>query len=485
MIKSKKISTLLAIIIIIAEIIILFGGIFIYQHYFSIKEFNTFSSTNKNTIANTVTSSTKILTAEEISKRKTDCKNIQNYYDQNSCYGNLAIDVNDPSICPEFGSSVCKYFIFMWYTDLCSDITISKPIYGLDKDQVTFQDLNKKQECIKNIAIDTKNIKLCGNLFSGASDCQNTIAVELNAPSKCSDYGNCVMEVAVNKKDINICESKYDKAWCIAEFPRLLQESSYAQNPQCYMQPMDIDAGMTNMPQPEYDYSYPNTYDNGANDYPKDVAPQPYFKHFLSIPFNNGNTVLRVYVSSGTDGFMRFIKYSLSSGSSELVGDIVSETGANWGGIYMPFAISKDDSHIIFKAQMGPPGAGGGSATLGYASLSLASPKYDDCGYLNPEEIAEHVYFYDNFSKAIFYTEASNVPKSEKPGPDYNSSIRFDNIITGETKTLLEEPNTIYENTNVDEKSGVVNFKSCPWQEYRFECPSSDTAVQERSLNLP
>jgi len=168
--------------------------------------------------------------------------------------------------------------------------------------------------------------------------------------------------------------------------------------------------------------------------------------------------------------------------SSELVGDIISKTGGNWGGIYMPIAISKDDSHILFKAQMGSPGAGGGSVTMGYAYLSLGSVKYDDCGYLDPEKIANQVYFYDNFSKALFYSEEKNVPVSEKPGPYYNSAIKFINIITAETKTLLEESNTIYEIIDIDEKLGVVNFKSCPWQAYRFSCPDSD---RSRSIVLP
>jgi len=104
---------------------------------------------------------------------------------------------------------------------------------------------------------------------------------------------------------------------------------------------------------------------------------------------------------------------------------------------------------------------------------------------LNPEKIANQAYFYDNISKALFYSEEKNVPPSERPGPYYNSAIKFINIMTTETKTLLEEPNTIYEIINVDEESGVVSFKSCPWQKYRFNCPISDESTQSRSISLP
>lgn len=416
-------------------------------------------------------------------------QNIQNYFDKNAYYGNLAIDTNNPSICPEFGSAVCKYFIFMWHTNICSNIPINKPIFGSDKDQATFQDLDKKQECVKKIAIDTKNAELCGNLFDQTADCQNAVAIALNDqsdPSKCSDYGDCEMKIAIDKKDIAICENKYDKAWCIVAFPKLLQESSTGQpyDQSCYRPPISIET--TGYYEVKNNYIFPNTYDAGINDYPTQITTKLNFNHLLSIPFNNSNNLLRVYTNSNNDiALLRLVKYSISSGISELLGDIRSETGANWGGIYIPIAISKDDKHIIFKAYMGSPGSGGGSVTLGYAYSSLASDKFDTCGYLAPHKIADAAYFYDNFSKSLFLIEENNVPASEKPGPDYDSAIKFINVTTGETKTLLEEPNTIYEITKINEESRVVNFESCPWQKYRFNCSSFEISTQSRSINLP
>lgn len=375
---NHGISTPIAIGIIAVLIFVVGGGILAYQHYY-------------------IAESEDKLTSEELAQRLSECENIQDYSDQNVCYENLAIEANDPSICPDYSK-------------------------------------------------------------------------------------DCVMKIAINQKDITICEKEYDKAWCMVIFPKLLQESSYRQNQQCYIQPIPIDIGYRHGAQSEYDYSYPNVYDNGVNDYPEDIVPESAFRHILSIPFNVSNAILRVYDSRNNTGFIRLIKYSPLNNSSELVGDIISKTGGNWGGIYMPIAISKNDSHILLKAQMGSPGAGGGSVTMGYAYLSLGSVKYDDCGYLDPEKIANQVYFYDNFSKALFYSEEKNVPSSERPGPYYNSAIKFINIITAETKTLLEEPNTIYEIIDIDEKLGVVNFKSCPWQAYRFSCPDSD---RSRSIVLP
>ncbi len=476
-------------LIVVAVVILLSGGFFVYHHVTSPK-ISQISLTASN-FTNTVVHPNQ-MTSQELSQRKSVCKNLQNSDDQNACYGNLAIDANDLSICQFFGSRVCGYFNFMWHTSLCSDIQINKPIYGLSNDHGVFVDLSRKQECIKNIAISTNNADLCKNLFDMAENCQDAVAINLGDASKCSNegnpttyYGSCVMKIAVNKKDITICESRYDKAWCIVEFPRLLQTPK--QDLQCYVPPIATDDGYRdeNNVIKSSGYSYPNNYDNGANDYSKDLAPQPYFKHLLSIPFNSSNSILRVYMSNGNAGFVRLIKYSASDGSSKLIGDVSSQVGGNWGGIYVPMAISKDDSHVLFNAQMGSPGAGGGSTTLGYASLSLTFIKYDNCGYLNPEKIANQAYFYDNFSKVLFYAEAGNVPPSEKPGPNYNSSLRFRNIVTAETKTLLQESNTIYQIINIDEKSGIVNFKSCPWQEHRFECLNSDPTTQNRSLNLP
>lgn len=476
---NKVISTPLAIGIVVAIAFVLFGGIFYIQ---------TQKVPSKSIAPTPMISQKNKLTTEQLSQRKSECQNIQNYFDKNACYGNLAIDANDPSICPESGYNLCKYFIFMWYTDLCSDIPIKKPVFGIDNDQATLQDLNEKQQCIKKIAIDTKNAELCENLYDQATDCQDTVAIALNDPSKCSKYRDCVMKIAINKKDITICESKYNEAWCFVQFPKLLQGSLVGQqyDQSCSSPPSSIEtAGYYEI---KNKYLYPNTYDAGADDYPANIAPKSDFYHLLSIPFNNSNSLLRVYSDGNNDiALLRLVKYSLSSGTSELLGDIRSETGSNWSGIYIPIAISKDDGHVVFEAHMGSPGAGGGSVTMGYASLSLASPEYDACGYMTPKKIANQVYFYDNFSKALFYSEEKNVPPSERPGPYYNSAIKFTNIITGETKTLLVEPNTIYEITNIDEKLGIVNFKSCPWQNDRsnFNCPTSDISTQSRVINLP
>lgn len=472
--------------------IIIVGGFLGYQYLSSYKNNNQQIPSNqprsgRSSVAPAPASPPKSgLTGEQISQRKLKCQNIKDYFKKNACYGNLAIDANDSTLCPEFGSAVCKYFVFMWHTNICGDVSISKPIFGFGDDQATLKSLKEKQECIKKIAINTKNVELCKNLFDQAADCQNEVALKLNDPSKCSDYpGDCVMKIAVHKKDITVCESKYPKAWCIVQFPRLLQGflNRKPYNQSCYMPPAGVEtAGYY---ETKNNYMFPNTYDAGTNDYPPQISPKSAFKHLLSIPFNNSSDLLRVYSNNGNYlALLRLVKYSVSSGTSEILGDISSETGSNWGGIYIPIAISKDDNHIIFKAHMGLPGAGGGSATLGYAYSSLSLPKYDVCGYIDPQKIANQVYFYDNFAKAIFLTEEGNVPASAKPGPDYNSAIKFINIVSGETETLLKKPKTIYEIINIDERSKKLKFKSCPWKEDRFTCPASDTFTQVRFINL-
>ncbi len=262
----------------------------------------------------------------------------------------------------------------------------------------------------------------------------------------------------------------------------------------CPPSPNDFDIFFNSRYSPFSGYeanNFPNSIDKGINDYPSGMAAVADFYHLLSIPFNDGKNILRVYISraghSNSDDvtFLRLVKSS--SSGSQLVGDISPQAGSNWGGVYIPIGISKDDSHIVFKALMGSPGAGGGSATLGYASLNLAVIKLNQCNQLKPQQIAASydAFFYGNFSKVLYYAEESNVPKSEKPGPDYKSAIKFTNLITGETRTLFAEPNTVYDSLSTNESKGITNFKSCTWREYAFECSATDSTVQNRILNLP
>lgn len=80
---NHGISTPIAIGIIVVLIFVVGGGILAYQHYY-------------------IAESEDKLTSEEITQRLSECENIQDYSDQNVCYENLAIEANDPSICPDY-----------------------------------------------------------------------------------------------------------------------------------------------------------------------------------------------------------------------------------------------------------------------------------------------------------------------------------------------------------------------------------------------
>ena len=290
---------------------------------------------------------------------------------------------------------------------------------------------------------------------------------------------------------ISICKNKFNESWCVVAFPKLLQE--YVKEKQfgdqtCYYPSTRIEFNTDY--NKKIQYIYPNTYDVGKNDYPDKIVPESNFSHFISIPFNNNGDLLRIYADKDANSknesisILRLVRYNSDSGNSELIGDIQSEVGGNWAGIHVPIAITKDNKNIILEAYMGDPGAGGGSVTLGYAYLPFSSGK-GKCGYLVPNEISDYAYFYDGFSKSLFYVEGDNTPKNDDfTSRSYDSAIKYYNTTTGESKVILDELNSIYKITGIDEKAGVFYFKSCSWQKYKYTC-DTNLSTKERSMVLP
>jgi hypothetical protein len=246
------------------------------------------------------------------------------------------------------------------------------------------------------------------------------------------------------------------------------------------------------------EYLFPSSLDSGKNDYPAGASSSQ-FLHYSSVPFNDGNRILRVYVDKSDylggciDSFRMFI-YDKKKGSSTFLADSSMITGGNYGGIFSPYAVSKNDDKIIVDGWMGDPGAGGSGVDLGYATISvIPSEAVKSDGSLNYTKIAErNAFFYYDFGKVVYVGEGDKTPDYSKPGPQTNSgAIIVYDISTGETTKLLEEHDTSYKITGIEEAKGSVYFEAtkytfssdCPRQEDGQIC--AEKSVIDRNVSLP
>lgn len=169
----------------------------------------------------------------------------------------------------------------------------------------------------------------------------------------------------------------------------------------------------------------------------------------------------------------------------------VSYTG-NSAGIFVPFAIAKDNQSILLKAYMFSPGAGGSSVDYGYAQISLKPAPSTSSLNDFPTLATPGAHFYDSFGKVIYIEEGENTPVTQKPGPGNNSIIMWRDLITGEKRILLEETDMSYQIVALDEKNDTFEIKAT---EHAFSntCPrDSDGALfcskkitKLRSIELP
>ncbi|MBU1045922.1 hypothetical protein KJ616_02240 [Patescibacteria group bacterium] len=240
----------------------------------------------------------------------------------------------------------------------------------------------------------------------------------------------------------------------------------------------------------ENPFRFPNQYDNGEGDYPVDT-PQSGFYHILSIPFHNSNKILRAYLNSGGEEMkywenqlVRLVIYDKDLSMSTLIKDVEVEGGSNWMALLLPYAIVKDDSGVILDTCKGSPGAGGGSVDPGYQILSFKTKQSDWIANSS-------AHFYDSFGKVVYVAEGDKTPHYSMPGPSNDAAIYFKNLVSGGESTLLEEEDTNYEITSLDEKLGILNFKAtkyyfseeCPREEDALSC--AEKSITDRSVNLP
>ncbi len=185
---------------------------------------------------------------------------------------------------------------------------------------------------------------------------------------------------------------------------------------------------------------------------------------------------------------LKFLNPPASFGTVEQV----SYTG-NSAGIFVPFAIAKDDQSILLRAHMGGPGAGGSSVDYGYAQIHIQPTPKESTPFTDFPIIATaKAYFYDSFGKVIYIDEGENTPVTPKPGPGNNSVIMWRDLVSGEKRVLLAEKDMSYEVVKLDEKNHTIQIKAT---EYRFSttCPREGDdalscaakATTLRSIELP
>jgi hypothetical protein len=187
----------------------------------------------------------------------------------------------------------------------------------------------------------------------------------------------------------------------------------------------------------------------------------------------------------------KVILEDLKTGQARVLGDLNMVTGGNFGGLFVPLAFTKDDSRVVLNAWMFSPGAGGGEVDLGYKVAPL-----DSIGSLADAQkvfsLPRQTIFYGDFAKAVYLENSSKLPSFSQPGPASNLGVIMSlDLSTMKSAKLLEETDTTYAFTGIDESKSVLNFKATKNQ-FTKACPRAEDAlicskktVKDRILPLP
>ena len=177
------------------------------------------------------------------------CKRLNSWYgliSSRNCFGCLAASKNNLSLCSE--NEFCPQYVFLQNTELCSDIEIdmitrcrSCYLDDLTGSSCKLEDskIDRKEECIKNFAIETEDFELCkkidGKKTGSLRFCQEELAIKLNMSDECaSSY--CINKIAINTNNAELCESED----CILTLalssnnPSLCQKFSGSELEKCY-----------------------------------------------------------------------------------------------------------------------------------------------------------------------------------------------------------------------------------------------------------
>ena len=174
---------------------------------------------------------------------------------------------------------------------------------------------------------------------------------------------------------------------------------------------------------------------------------------------------------------------------AQSLGDLSVVRGGNFGGLFMPIAFTKDNQQIVLDAWMFSPGAGGGSVDLGYDIMPATGTVATE---QKQQLVPRQAKFYDTFGEVVFLGNSKNLPGFSQPGPSSNlGTVMAEDLITGKTKLVLEEPDTTYDLLDINEAKGTLHFRAtkhqftaaCPKREDALDCTKN--TVAERTIPLP
>jgi len=233
---TKKYFLLVNIVIVIIIISSIIGILFWQQQYEKRKEINLNQK------------------PEEIAERTDKCKDIQNPFEQENCYTAKAIETGKEEYCNKIahqaGDGTCwKYIaiiknkpelcnssqdcinnVFFENTDLCKEISVDLVKYDIichyhrqeyspylqfkENCSKLKNDVNLKAECIKQIAIYKEDVELAKKISNFLSDdSQDDLAIQLGSSQVCYTQ-DCITEIAIKSKNIEICKETRDVAKC-------------------------------------------------------------------------------------------------------------------------------------------------------------------------------------------------------------------------------------------------------------------------------
>lgn len=189
----------------------------------------------------------------------------------------------------------------------------------------------------------------------------------------------------------------------------------------------------------------------------------------------------------------RLVLEPIGTGAARVLGQVESAMGGNSGGLFVPFAFTRGGRFVLLQAWMFPPGAGGGAVDYGVGVV--ASSARGGTSPLHVEPLpGRDPSFYADFGCAVALAASNKTPTYTQPGfPSNNGgalvSIDLDPL---RTRALLEERDTTYSITHVDEKAGTLDVdvarhtfgKDCPREEGALSCATT-SASKKRQLPLP
>lgn len=188
----------------------------------------------------------------------------------------------------------------------------------------------------------------------------------------------------------------------------------------------------------------------------------------------------------------RLVLEPVPSAAAAIVADLEPVHGGNSGGLFVPFAFSRDDQRVLLRAFMFSPGAGGGAVDYGVGTLARTARQGASPTSVSPFP-ARDLSFYDDDGCAIGLAASDLTPTYAQPGfPADNGGALVDvDLATLKSRVLAKERDTTYAVKRLDEKARSIEVevtkhtfgKDCPREEGALGC--SKGTKTSRTIPLP